>query len=65
MVKKDDWNELIKLIDMINKKAKRRGIDDLQLLLRLSEQISNQVYKLMALRDNETIEILPRSERFG
>lgn len=55
MVKKDDWNELIKLTDMINKKAKRRGIDDLQLLLRLSEQISNQVYKLMALRDNETM----------
>lgn len=53
MVKKDDWNELIKLTDMINKKAKRRGIDDLQLLLRLSEQISNQVYKLMALRDYE------------
>lgn len=55
MVKKDDWNELIKLTDMINKKAKRRGIDDLQLLLRLSEEISNQVYKLMALRDNETM----------
>lgn len=54
MVKKDDWNELIKLTDMINKKAKRRGIDDLQLLLRLSEQISNQVYKLIALSDNSS-----------
>lgn len=55
MINKYDWYEIKRLLVVMNEVAKKEDIGELEVLKRLSDNVQNQVYKLMALRGNETI----------
>ena len=53
MINKCDWYEIKRLLVVMNEEAKKEDLGELEVLKRLSDNVQNQVYKLMALRDNE------------
>lgn len=53
MINKYDWYEIKRLLVVMNEVAKKEDLGELEVLKRLSDNVQNQVYKLMALRDNE------------
>ena len=55
MINKYDWYEIKRLLVVMNEVAKKEDLGELEVLKRLSDNVQNQVYKLMALRDNETM----------
>lgn len=53
MINKYDWYEIKRLLVVMNEVAKKEDLGELEVLKRLSDNVQNQVYKLVALRDNE------------